>query len=250
MQFSLKGLFTLLCMFSFCTNALAQALNDTAEVLLIKVGETLPEGAKQMGDIKIQDGGFKIKCGYDRTIEQAKEKARKKGANILLITELKAPDSKSTCYRLKADVYYAENIAGFKPTSSSAFDSTMNAIVPADAPYALVCVYRPKGSNGMLVHYNLNVGDSADCRMWNGSKYSVKIYKPGPLTVWAQTESREEITLNVQPGKVYFVKCSVKMGIAWGRPKFVEVDSHFGLPEFNAVEMKGDPNKQGEPVYK
>lgn len=250
MQFSLKGLITLLCICSFCTNAFAQALNDTAEVLVLKTGEVLPEGAKQMGDIKVLDGGFKIKCGYDRTIEQAKEKARKKGANIILITELKAPDSKSTCYRLRGDVYYAENITGYTPVSSSAFDSTMHAILPPDADYAVVCVYRPKGGTGVLVHYNLNVGDSADCRMWNGSKYSVKIFKPGPLTIWAQTETKEELTIDVQPGKVYFVKCSVKMGAFWGRPKFVEVDAHFGLPEFNAVEMKGDPEKQGDPVYK
>lgn len=250
MHFSLKGLFTLLCVVSLSTHALAQALSDTSEVLILKLGEALPEGAKLMGDIKVQDGGFKIKCGYDRTIEQAKEKARKKGANILLITELKAPDSKSTCYRLKADVYYGENIEGYVPIASSAFDSTLNAIVPPDASYAVVCVYRPKGGTGVLVHYNLNVGDSVDCRMWNGSKYTVIIANPGPVKLWAQTESREEIELNVQAGKVYFVKCSVKMGAFWGRPKFVEVDPHFGLPEFNAVKMGGDPEKQGEPVYK
>jgi hypothetical protein len=60
-------------------NVAASPIADTGKVLIINIDEQLPEGVKLVGNIKVADGGFKTRCSYERTIEEAKEKARNNG---------------------------------------------------------------------------------------------------------------------------------------------------------------------------
>lgn len=249
MPFTYKGLFSLLCVVSLSTMAVAQALPDSADVLVLKVGEQTPQGAKPLGKIKVVDGGLKLVCGYDKTIEQAKDKARKKGANIILITELKLPDGKTSCYRVWGDVFYADDVTEYIAASKAFFNAQLNNIVPDTASYAVICVFRPKGGYGFAVNYKLHIGDSTEQYIHNGSKLALKVYKPGPITLWAKTESRTEVTLDVQPGKVYFLKCSVKFGAIIGRPNLTVLDTAPGLDEYTALKASPEVKEQPDAVY-
>lgn len=52
------------------------------EVLIFMGKDDVPADAKLMGTIKISDNGFKINCGYERTMAAARNKALDKGATL------------------------------------------------------------------------------------------------------------------------------------------------------------------------
>lgn len=228
-------LFSLLIAMLMTGAAAAQALPDSTMVVILQENEPIVGKAKPLGTIKIADGGFKVNCGYDRTMEEARQKARALGANVIKITSLKPPDAWSTCYRLKGDVFFVEDINGLVSQKRNAAEAEIKAMMPDTASYALLCVYRPKSGYGWALEYNLHVNDSTVCRVKNGEKYLIKMYNTGKTRIWARTESKAEVTADVQPGRVYFVRCSAIMGAIVGRPKLKLVDEQTGTQEFGAM---------------
>lgn len=224
----------------------ARTFSDTTDVLMILKGDVVPDGARKVGKIKVTDGGFKINCGYEQTLEQAKAQAIKAGGNIIKITELKSPDGFSTCYRLLGETYYHPDIPGVRAARIKAFDSTMRVALPDTATYALLYLYRPDMGGG--ISYNVLLDDSVICRMRNSSRYLIKVNKTGPAKISVRTESRDEVSINIQPGKAYFVKCSTLPGGFLIRAKLTIVDAYEGFQEFNSVTEKPKSEKTDE-VY-
>lgn len=230
---SLVALLLLLCAY---TQANGRSFSDTTAVLIINNEEIVPDGARKVGKIKVTDGGFKIDCGYELTLEQAKAQAIKAGGNIIKIKELKPPDGFSSCYRLLGEAYYHPDIPGVVAARIKAFDSIMSVVLPDTATYALLYIYRP--DMGSSIPYNVLLDDSVICRIRNSSRYLIKVSKTGLAKISARTESRAEVSINMQPGKAYFVKCAVLPGGFIGRPKISVVDGYEGFYEFNAVKDK------------
>lgn len=224
-----------------------------ADVLVYLENEKVPENAKKLGNVKIGDN-FRFVCGYDQTLQMVKEKAIKQGANIVKLTQVKAPDLMSTCYRIKAIAYHYDDITSLRKGKSTIEDSLMKTLIAPDAKYALLYIYRMPGSLAPIVSYNLHVGDSV-YRMKYNTAYVTKIHKEGDLDVWARTEARDEETLNIQFGKAYFINCNVKMGVAVGQPSLNARGILPGLAEFNKtrlVEDEGSINDETkeDSVYK
>lgn len=217
------------------THALAQdkSLPKDATVLIFGEREALPEGVVAKGRIKVLDGGFKTNCGYDETMKEAMAKARKAGANVVHITNLKKPDGFSTCYRLRADVYYLEDIGTYAEARAARADSIQNSLVPDTATYAVLYVYRPAVYQGSLISYQLNADDMPIGRVPNGAAYRVKLIKEGPTEIWAKTEARIGKTIDIQHGKAYFLRCTVQMGVFVGEPQLSVVDLMKGYEEYN-----------------
>src|SRR6185437_15235902 len=70
--------------------------------------------------------------------------------------------------------------------------------------YAILYVYRPSNLIGALIAYDLHVDDKVVCRVKNGKKHIIKIYKEGSIAVWAETEVRKSVKLNVKFGEGYY----------------------------------------------
>ena len=64
-----------------------------------------------LGRLSIGDTGLSINCGWNEVIELAKQKAREAGAQAVLLTEVREPDSSSTCYRIKAELIKYKDIS-------------------------------------------------------------------------------------------------------------------------------------------
>ena len=116
-------------------------------------------------------------------------------------------------------------------------EDTASAALPAGTPYALVHFYRPGKMVGFLIGYDVHVGDSVKYRAKNGSRGDVRRLVPGPVTVWAKTETREEITLAVQPGREYYVRCTLGAGALVGRPHLQQVSVAQGRKETAGLSM-------------
>ena len=114
--------------------------------------------------------------------------------------------------------------------------------VPSDADYAVFHIYRPSGA-GALVSYDLHLGDTVLCRVTNKCKITVKVTKDGLNTIWAKTEVKKEIPVNVKFGNEYYIRCSITMGAFVGHPKIELVDNKTGEAEFNSKKLKVNEEK-------
>ncbi len=207
-------------------------LDFREDVWVLNIDETVPEGAQFIGTVKVGDSGFTIDCDYQAVIEKAEMEARKAGGNLIKITEHKLPDLASNCHRITAKIYNLKDIdqVEFKSSSESAyFDTTAN--------YALLHVYRP-GSSGALLSYTIHLGDIELCRVKAKSYETVMITKEGPNELWAKTESKVAIPVDIEFGKEYYLRCGVSMGIFVGRPSLTLVDNLTGKTEFENLAGK------------
>ena len=86
----------LICFFSACSphvvtsiNKKYSALDNSAKVHVIKVGESIPFKYEEIGSIKLGDAGMtgKKKCTYEALLTLAIEEAQKIGGNAIKIVE-------------------------------------------------------------------------------------------------------------------------------------------------------------------
>ena len=93
---------------------------------------------------------------------------------------------------------------------------------------ALLHLYRPKTMKGAAISYNVHLDNEMIFRMKNNSATTVRVTSEGRKILWAKTETKAELPINIQFGHEYYVRCSVKFGALIGRPKLEFVDSNEG----------------------
>jgi hypothetical protein len=100
---------------------------------------------------------------------------------------------------------------------------------------ALVHIYRPGSMVGVAISYTLHLDDEEIFRVKNKSKTTIRFTSGGALTLWAKTETKAELPMDIQLGEEYYVRCGVGMGAFVGRPKIELVDNRIGQMEFNKI---------------
>ena len=126
--------------------------------------------------------------------------------------------------------------AGAQTTTDVKFSAQNIGTDSSQNQYATLYVFRQKNLVGSLVSYELHVNDSAVCRIKNNSKYVIHLDKPGEVELWARTEQKASVKINVELGKAYYLKCGVKTGLIEGRPELeLTLPSQGGL-DFAAVQ--------------
>ncbi|MCF4101881.1 DUF2846 domain-containing protein [Gillisia sp. M10.2A] len=219
-------------------NTSFSALESKEEILVLDTNEKVPESSQFVGDLKIGDSGFSTDCGYTKVIDEAKIAARKSGANLVHLTEVKKPNFGSTCYRIKAKLY--KNVNTEVLTKLSENNKLENkSRLPSNADYAVVYFYRPKNFAGSLIGYKIRMDDDTVIgRARNGEKFEYKITDFGEHEFWAKTESKSSVILNVGKGQEYFIRCGINIGIAVGKPELYLIENETGISEYEAVEIK------------
>jgi hypothetical protein len=204
-------------------------LDYKKEVFVFGLNQPDPDNSQVLGQVKIGDTGFSTNCDYEVVIENAKLEARKVGGNAIKIIEHKLPNPLgSTCHRITAKILKVDNIEKIVHKEEE---------IILDMDYAILNVYRLKGP-GSLVSYDLYLGDSLLCRVKNNYKTTIRIKKDGLNTLWAKTESKSEVPIDIKMGKTYYLRCGIKMGVLVGRPSLFMVDSYTGASEFETFKAK------------
>jgi len=93
-------------------------------------------------------------------------------------------------------------------------------VLAADLPEikqdkGLVVFYRMSGFKGKAIRFNLNHSEGSIGQLLSGT-YIYKYLDPGEHKFWSQAISQDSITVNVEMGKIYYVKGEVKMGCLLG----------------------------------
>lgn len=207
-----------------------EPLDFKEQVLVIEKENGTPASAELLGTVKVGDAGMSAKCNYTQVVEKAKEAARKAGGNVVKITEHKTPDFMSSCHRITAEILKVqkaelENLA------------IQNDPVNPDWDYAVIYVYRKPGT-GSLLSYNLHLGDSLLCRVSSRFKQEIKITKAGAQEIWAKTESKSILPIEIIKGKTYYLRCGISMGVMVGRPNLELVGQKLGEKEYATIKSK------------
>lgn len=205
-------------------------LEYNQDVAVIGLDQAEPAGSETLGQVRIGDAGFTANCGYDLVLDKAKLEARKAGGNAIKIIEHQQPSAfGSSCHRITAKILKVDDIGQLLVEEEEP--------VIQGADYAIVNVYRYSGA-GPIINYDVYLGDSVICRVKNNYKTSVKVKKDGLNTLWAKTESKSEVPVDVKMGCQYYLRCSLVMGAFVGRPKLELVDWKTGKAEFESFKAK------------
>lgn len=208
-------------------------LDYKEEVTVIGLAEEPPANAIEIGKVEIGDTGFTTNCGWDIVTEKAKAEARKAGGNVIKIIEHRPPSVMgSSCDRIKALILKVENTEELTRITESRY-----AIADSTWEYAKLYVYRPGGA-GALIGYDLYLGDQLLCRVKNNSTHEIKLTREGKGTLWATTETKSEVPIDIEFGREYYLRCSIVMGIAVGRPKLQLVEKIQGKPEYDKIKNR------------
>jgi len=108
---------------------------------------------------------------------------------------------------------------------------------------ALVYVYRPPHFAGSAVSFKIHHNDKIVTTLYNGGYYPY-ITNSGELELWAETESRASITLDLKPGDTKYVKGGVGVGFMVGRPKLTVVNNETGAKEIAACKLIPEQSQQ------
>jgi len=101
--------------------------------------------------------------------------------------------------------------------------------------YALLHIYRVKSMAGAAIGYDLHLDNDVIFRVKNNSKTTIRVTSGGRKTLWAKTESRAELPIDIEMGQEYYILCGVGMGAVVGRPRLELVDNQRGEAEFAKV---------------
>lgn len=206
-------------------------LDANTEVRVFGLDESMPANAEKIGVVKIGDTGFSSNCGWEVVIDKAKTEARNAGGNAVKIVEHISPSTMgSSCHRISAFILKVDKFDSIAPIAK--IDSAI-----ANRDYALLHVYRYGGA-GALVSYDLHLGDSVICRVTNNSKKTIRIKKDGLNTIWAKTEVKQELPINIKIGNDYYIRCGITMGLMVGRPSIQLVDNMVGEVEYKSIKLK------------
>jgi len=236
----------LCCFFSvffFVSHPAANAQSKPDSVIVLPVKIAAPIGAKKIGAISIGDNAVKTHCDYEELVRAAKQKARAMGGNIVKITALVAPAFISKCYKIKADVYFVNELPAY-PTQHIS-----NIVNPGDEKYATLYVYRLPDTLAVINAYKLHMdNDSVLCTIKSRAKEAIKIYKEGTMTLWAETSKRTELKLDVKYGTDYYVRCGLEKGEIRMIPVIELVDKKTGAEQYANLKNK-KKNKDADIIY-
>jgi len=213
------------------------SLSENAPVAIVKVNEEVPEEAVKIAEIKLLDNGFTTKCKWNNVIDIAKKEARKLGGNILKITKHIKPSWNSSCDQIYADIYKIDDLKKLEKKTNK----IQEKLIDSTKSYAVIHFYRPP-SMGAAIGYDVFLNDKSHklTRLKNNSKESVIINNFGTQKIWASTEKKKEIKIDIQPGREYYIEGSITYGALVGRPAMRIVDNNLGKKEYSKIPERRD----------
>ncbi len=176
-----------------------EPLDKESSVYILNENDTIPKDATHIGKIKVEHGLYWINCDFQIVVELAKKRARKLGGNIAKITRYKPYEFyESSCYKLKADVFKTNNHQ----------KNINNTFSVKRKNYAVLNFYRYHAKFSPL-ECNIYLGDSLIAHIKENFKKSIKIKKEGKY-ILKTDNGIEEIPININLGKSYYIKASPK----------------------------------------
>jgi hypothetical protein len=111
----------------------------------------------------------------------------------------------------------AASLAVSAPAYAGDGTAVPTTLPAAPADMGQVIFWRPGTMVGGAMGCGVNQGTERISALGAG-KYFIVNLTPGTHSFNARSEARDELTLEVEPGETYYVRCTIRMGIMVGRP--------------------------------
>jgi hypothetical protein len=102
----------------------------------------------------------------------------------------------------------------------------------------LIYLYRKSSLFGVAIVPQIWCNGAPIVSLKSGGYYAY-FADPGKTFITAKTESRTGVTIEVEPGKTYYVRLRIGMGIVAGRPHLTLVDEEKGAKEIKGCKLQG-----------
>ena len=111
-----------------------------------------------------------------------------------------------------------------EPTGTQPAAATATQITPPPDGKGQVVFFRPSRLKAMVISYSIREGDTTLGKLGNGT-YFVLPAEPGLHTYMIQSELKDSLRLEVEPGETYYVMQSMDIGIALARAYLTPSDA-------------------------
>lgn len=109
----------------------------------------------------------------------------------------------------------------------------------ADENYAVVYFLRDSAFFGTGTTYYVHE-DNRKIGMLKSGSYFIHKTEPGEHIFWAETESRNDLKMDLQAGHTYYVEGGIDVGVLAGRPKLTEINRQMAeqiLPDLKYLRL-------------
>ncbi len=197
-------------------------------IALYGIRDTLPDNAEKLGFVRIFGAKSALGDNLEKNILEAKYEAKKIGGNALRITMPSPTDYVTSERKLRAEIYRIPLDTNFtEPSVQQSSDTTTHAILH---------FYRTNTTYGNIWVYPVLLNDSLVYNSINSSSKDVIINHYGTVTIIAVTESRASLTITIEPGKEYYIKCGIRPGNFVAKPSLWLMRDDIGKFEFDLIE--------------
>ena len=197
-----------------------------AQVVVLSETDPVPAEAEPIGQTSIYNSSVSQRAGYDFTVEKAKTEARSKGSNLLKITKLIPKTKGQNKFELYADIMHIPENSMFLTSVPQSNDTL------ARMNFAKIYFFRPTAG---MVNYDLYINDQKIGTTRDNWKQEATVEARPGTEIWGQTESKQKLVLDIEPGATYFIRCGLKMGDNIGVPVFEIIDREEGIKLYNTI---------------
>lgn len=110
-----------------------------------------------------------------------------------------------------------------------------NPAIDKPSDQGTVYFFRESAFTGSGISYYIYDGQARIGAAWSGCYFAATI-SPGLHTFWGETEDKKYVTINVEPGKTYYVAMGVGMGFWAGVPELNQVVPEVALPIIHKLD--------------
>jgi hypothetical protein len=141
---------------------------------------------------------------------------------------------------LKSEVFMVKFENGTKevfndaPNVSNAVNNTVIS-TPVEGQKATVIIYRKNAPSGFAVTYDVLANSKYITKVRNNFYYSGQ-FDAGNVIFTAKTEREASTSMNLEPGKTYYLRCGVATGIWMGVPSLEFVPENTGIKETSRIK--------------
>jgi hypothetical protein len=102
--------------------------------------------------------------------------------------------------------------------------------------FATFYVMRPDNNIAKTFWFGIYFDDTLMVRVDDAMRYVIKCAKTGNIKIWVKNPEQSLVTVNIEPGKKYYLQMITEPGAKTGSTKLVQLDEKEGEGAFNKME--------------
>ncbi len=103
--------------------------------------------------------------------------------------------------------------------------------------FATFYVMRPSNDIAKTFWMGIYFDDALIVRVDNAMRYVIKYAKTGNIKIWVKNEQLSSLTIDVEPGKKYYLQMNTEPGGKTGFTKLIQLDEKEGGEAFNKIDF-------------